>query len=223
MRVLGLDPGSRKTGFGVIERSGNTYRCLHHGHASAAARLELPERLHTIATQVRDVMTEYAPDCVVVEEAFYRENVRSALVLGHVRGALILTALQNGLDLAEYTPREVKMSVTGSGAASKEQVGFMVKRILSLRGRIQPDAADALAVALCHHHRIQRVAPRRAARAAARSLAALLEKRVVSASEAAGMLAAKGSASGGGTLISGGRVIGRKVGSRRRAARRVKP
>lgn len=226
MRVLGLDPGSRKTGYGVIERHGNRYRCLHHGHASAPAKAELAERLHVIAGDVRKVMQKYEPDCVVVEEAFYRDNVRSALVLGHVRGALILTALECGIELAEYTPREIKMSVTGSGAASKEQVNFMVKRILALQGAVQADAADALAAALCHHHRVQRVAPKRAAKAAAKSLGALLRKREVSASEAAKLLAAKGASVANAsetTLISGGRVIGRRGASRRKRAARVKP
>jgi crossover junction endodeoxyribonuclease RuvC len=223
MRVLGLDPGSRKTGFGVIERNGNRFRCLHYGHASAPARAELAERLHSIASQVRDVMQKYKPDCVVVEEAFYRNNVRSTLVLGHVRGALILTALECGIELAEYTPREIKMSVTGSGAASKEQVNFMVKRILALKGTIQEDAADALAGALCHHHRVQRAAPRQAAKAAARSLGALLAKRVVSRKETASLLAVKTAGSSETTLISGGRIIGRRVGVGRRRAARVKP
>jgi len=177
MRVLGLDPGSRRTGIGVVERNGNAYRCLHHGFAGAAAKDPLAARLHTIATQVGDVIDALAPDCIVVEEAFYHENVRSTLVLGHVRGALLLTAVSRGIEIAEYTPREIKMSVTGNGGATKEQVSFMVRRILNLRGALQADAADALAVAMCHHHRVRRAAPARAASAAARKLAALLERR----------------------------------------------
>lgn len=177
MRVLGLDPGSRRTGIGVVEKNGNTYRCLYHGFAAAPAKAPLPARLHAIATRVGEVLNAHAPDCVVVEEAFYHESVRSTLVLGHVRGALLLTALDRGLEVAEYTPREVKMSVTGSGGATKDQVAFMVCRILGLRGTLQADAADALAIALCHHHRVRRAAPARASSAAARRLAALLERR----------------------------------------------
>lgn len=177
MRVLGLDPGSRRTGIGVVEKNGNAYRCLHHGYAGAAAKDPLPARLHAIATRVGEVIDAHAPDCVVVEEAFYHENVRSTLVLGHVRGALLLTAMARGIPVAEYTPREIKMSVTGHGGATKDQVSFMVRRILNLRGALQTDAADALAIALCHHHRVQRAAPARAASAAARKLAALLERR----------------------------------------------
>jgi crossover junction endodeoxyribonuclease RuvC len=177
VRVLGLDPGSRKTGFGVIERSGNTYRCLAHGHAPAPARLGLAERIHTMFRRAGDLMDQYAPDCVAVEEAFYHESVRSTLVLGHVRGALLVAAVERGLALAEYSPREIKMSVTGNGGAAKEQVGFMVKRLLAISGPLHADAADALAVALCHLHRARRSEPARAVRAATSSLEALLARR----------------------------------------------
>lgn len=176
MRVLGLDPGSRRTGIGIVEKHGNAYQCVHHGFASALAKDPLPVRLHAIATKVGEIMDAHAPDCVVVEEAFYHESVRSTLVLGHVRGALLLAAMERGLEVAEYTPREIKMSVTGSGGATKDQVAFMVRRILNLRSAVQTDAADALAVALCHHHRARRAAPARPAGAAARRLAALLER-----------------------------------------------
>ncbi len=177
MRVLGLDPGSRSTGFGVVDGSGNRYRSVRHGHVAPPARLDLPGRLHAIATRVGKLIDEYAPDCVAVEEAFYHESVRSTLVLGHVRGALLVTAVARSVPVAEYSPREIKLSVTGSGAASKEQVAFMVRRLLGLGGALQADAADALAVALCHHHRVRRRAPARVATAAARTLEALLERR----------------------------------------------
>lgn len=175
MRVLGLDPGSRRTGFALVERHGNRYTCPQHGVATAPPREPLPARLHAIARRIGEVMDAHAPDCVVVEEAFYHESVRSTLVLGHVRGALLLTAMERGLEVAEYTPREIKMSVTGSGGSTKEQVAFMVRRILDLKAAVQADAADAMAAAMCHHHRAHRAAPARAASAAARRLAALLE------------------------------------------------
>jgi crossover junction endodeoxyribonuclease RuvC len=177
MRVLGLDPGSRKTGFGVVERIGNDYRHLTHGLAPAPSHQDLPHRVHAIFQRAGELMDEFAPDCVAIEEAFYHESVRSTLVLGHVRGALLVAAAQRGLLIAEYSPREVKMSVTGTGSAAKEQVAFMVRRLLALRGPLQPDAADALAVALCHLHRARRSAPARAASAAARRLEALLARR----------------------------------------------
>jgi crossover junction endodeoxyribonuclease RuvC len=177
VRVLGLDPGSRRTGFGVVESQGNRFRCVHVGHVAPPARLDLPQRLHAIVRRVGEIMEAYPPDCVAIEEAFYHESVRSTLVLGHVRGALLVAAVERGLALAEYTPREIKLSVAGTGAASKEQVAFMVKRLLGLGGPLQQDAADALAVALCHLHRARLRAPARAARAAARTLEALLARR----------------------------------------------
>jgi len=177
MRVLGLDPGSRRTGYGVVESEGNRYRPLVHGRVSPSAKLALPGRLHAIAERVGEIMDEYRPDCVAVEEAFYHESVRSTLVLGHVRGALLVAAVSRGFEVAEYTPREIKQSVTGNGGATKDQVGFMVQRLLGLRGAIPEDAADALGVALCHLHRSRRPAPARAARAAARTLEALLARK----------------------------------------------
>jgi crossover junction endodeoxyribonuclease RuvC len=175
--VLGLDPGSRRTGYGVVEGSGNRLVCLEHGHVAPPPRLELAQRLHAIASRAGDLMDQHAPDCVVVEEAFYHESVRSTLVLGHVRGALMVAAASRGIVVAEYSPREVKLSVTGTGSATKQQVAFMVARLLDLRGALQPDAADALAAALCHLHRARRAVPARAVSAAARNLEALLARR----------------------------------------------
>lgn len=174
MRVLGLDPGSRRTGYGVVERSGNRYTCLLHGNAAPKGGLELPQRLHAICERIDAVIAETRPDVVAVEEAFYHESVRSTLVLGHVRGALLVSALRHGCTVAEYSPREIKLSVAGHGGAAKEQVAFMVRRLLGIGGELSPDAADALAGALCHLQRA-RVTPRaRAASAAAQRLAELL-------------------------------------------------
>ena len=177
MRILGLDPGSRRTGFGVVEASGNKLRCLIHGHAAAPPGLDLPHRIHAIVRRAGELMDGHAPDCVAVEEAFYHESVRSTLVLGHVRGALLVAAVERGLAVAEYSPREIKLSVAGSGAARKDQVAFMVRRLLSLTGTLAPDASDALAVALCHWHRARRSEPAHAARAAAERLETLLARR----------------------------------------------
>jgi crossover junction endodeoxyribonuclease RuvC len=177
MRVLGLDPGSRRTGYGVVERHGNQMRVLAHGTIVPAARLDLPHRLHAIATQAGEAIDLWEPDAVVVEEAFYHESVRSTLVLGHVRGALLVAAVARGRAVAEYSPREIKLSVAGSGSASKEQVAFMVRRLLALKGPLAADAADALAAALCHLHRARHSEPARAASAAARNLEALLARR----------------------------------------------
>jgi len=177
VRVLGLDPGSRRTGFGVVEGEGNRYRALKSGHVSAPAKLDLPHRLHTIVEKIGAILDEWQPDAVAVEEAFYHESVRSTLVLGHIRGALLVAVVARGMTVAEYSPREIKMSVTGHGGATKEQVAFMVQRVLGLKGPISPDAADALAAALCHHHRSRLKVPKRAVTAAARTLEALLARR----------------------------------------------
>ena len=177
MKVLGLDPGSRRTGFGVVEREGNRFRALAHGVIAPSARLDLAHRLHAIACRAGEIMAEHRPDAVVVEEAFYHESVRSTLVLGHVRGALLVAAVGHGIPIAEYSPREIKQSVTGSGAASKEQVAFMVKRLLGVRGALPQDASDALGGALCHLMRAPRPEPARAMSAAAKSLEALLRGR----------------------------------------------
>jgi crossover junction endodeoxyribonuclease RuvC len=177
MRVLGLDPGSRRTGYGLVHKAGNRLQCLAHGTVAPGARLDLPRRLHDIASRIGALIEREGPDVVVIEEAFYHESARSTLVLGHVRGALIVAAVQRGLEVAEYSPREIKMSVTGTGAASKEQVAFMVRRLLDLRGALSPDAADALAGAVCHLQRARLSAPARAASAAAQRLEALLAGR----------------------------------------------
>ncbi len=160
MRVLGIDPGSRRTGWGVIERTGNRYRVLAFGQACAPATLDLPQRLHRITSEVALVMDEHTPDCVAVEEAFYHESVRSTLVLGHVRGALLVAAVGRGFAVAEYSPRAIKLAVAGSGAAAKEQVAFMIRRLLEVKGALSADASDGLAVALCHLHRAGAPAPR---------------------------------------------------------------
>ena len=165
MRVLGLDPGSRRTGWGVVDRSGNSFRCVEHGCIAPSARMDLPRRLHHLAKEAGALIDRLAPAVVVVEEAFYHESVRSTLVLGHVRGALMVAAVERGIDVAEYTPREIKMAVVGNGGAAKEQVEFMVRRILGLPDPVQADAADALAGALCHLNRSRFAAARAGARA----------------------------------------------------------
>ena len=176
MRVLGIDPGSRRTGFGVVERDGNRFTCVVHGTVAPRSGLDLAGRLHAIAERIDAVLAETRPDAVVVEEAFYHENVRSTLVLGHVRGALLLISARAGVAVAEYSPREIKLSVTGNGGAAKEQVAFMVRRLLALPEALQADAADALAGAMCHLSRTRFSAPRRIT-PAGRRLEAMLAGR----------------------------------------------
>lgn len=176
MRVLGLDPGSRRTGWGAVERSGNRFHCAGHGCIVPGAKLDLPHRLHQLARETGEVLDRLAPDVVVVEEAFYHQNVRSTLVLGHVRGALIVAAVERGIEVAEYAPREIKLAVTGNGGASKEQVESMVRRLLGLPSVVQADAADALAGAICHLSRSRFAPARGGARAARAALEALVAR-----------------------------------------------
>jgi len=161
MRVLGLDPGSRRTGWGVVERDGRTLRLLGAGHVAPPAGLPLARRLHRIVREVEEVMDRLQPDCVTIEEAFHHAFVRSTLVLGHVRGALMVAAAARGLPVSEYAPRAIKLAVTGHGGAPKEQVAALVRAQLRMPATPQSDAADALAGALCHLHRVRFEAPRR--------------------------------------------------------------
>src|SRR5262245_65915381 len=122
-------------------------------------------------------MDETQPDAVVVEEAFYHESVRSTLVLGHVRGALLVAAAERGLAIGEYSSRESKLSVVGHGGATKEQVTFMIRRLLNLKGDLAADASDALAAAVCHLQRVRRTTTARPATLAGKRLEALLASR----------------------------------------------
>ena len=177
MRVLGLDPGSRRTGWGVVERQARSLRFIAAGHVAPRGTLALAERLHVIAREVGEVMERWSPDCVVIEEAFHHSYVRSTLVLGHVRGALMVAAVERGLAVAEYAPRAIKLAVTGQGGAGKQQVTAMVKAQLGITSALQPDAADALAGALCHLRRARFDAPRRRTPAGDRLAAMLASAR----------------------------------------------
>jgi len=154
MIVLGVDPGSRKTGYGAISIEGTRLRCIESGVISALRRGKLPElheRLLLIHEQLESLIQRIAPEVIVVEEVFHAVNVKSALTLGHVRGVVLLAASRMGIPLREYAALEVKKAVVGYGRADKKQVQAMVKVLLNLRKEPEPhDAADALAIALCH-------------------------------------------------------------------------
>ena len=151
MRVLGIDPGSRRTGFGIIKMSGNKSNYITSGIIKITAK-ELPERLHTIYQQVSHVVSEFKPDVLAIEQVFVHKNANSALKLGHARGAAICAALNQEVPVFEYAARQIKQAVVGYGAADKQQVQRMITMLLSLTGLPSEDAADALAVALCHSH-----------------------------------------------------------------------
>lgn len=150
-RILGIDPGSRITGYGLIESDGMQSSHIEHG----ALRLQgeaLPPRLGEIFARVSDLIERHRPEVMAIEQVFVSRNASSALKLGQARGAAICAAIQHGLEVAEYTPTRIKQSVVGTGRADKSQVQHMVKMILNLSGSLQADAADALAVALSHAH-----------------------------------------------------------------------
>ncbi len=151
MRILGIDPGSRFTGFGIIEVSGDRAIAIQHGVIRAGTG-EFPERLGIIFAAVRDLINEYQPGEVAIETVFVSRNAGSALKLGQARGAAICAAISLGLPVAEYAPRSVKQAIVGRGGADKVQVQHMVMVLLQLQEKLQEDAADALAVALCHQH-----------------------------------------------------------------------
>lgn len=150
-RILGIDPGSRITGYGVIESDGK--KSIHI--ASGCIRLgsgALPERMGEIYRVLTRVILDYGPSEMAVEEVFVSKNPSSALKLGHARGAAVCAGVMSGLEIAEYTPRRIKQAVVGTGAADKEQVQHMIKLILQLKEKLNPDQADALAVAITHAH-----------------------------------------------------------------------
>ena len=152
-RILGIDPGSRLTGFGVIDFCGDKGTYVASG-AIKSITGSFPERLKVIFRAVSDIVDEYQPQIVAIESVFMHKSAGSALKLGHARSAAICATFEHSLEVREYAPRLIKQAVVGSGAASKEQVQHMVVAMLQLQGRPSEDAADALAAALCHgHHR----------------------------------------------------------------------
>jgi crossover junction endodeoxyribonuclease RuvC len=159
MIILGVDPGTLVTGYGVIEGTGRSIKMRAYDIIRNRGTSSLPLRLKTIYRILEDVINQYHPDEFAIETAFYGKNAQSALKLGHARGVAILSAVLSEIPTTEYSPREVKKAVVGNGTASKEQVQFMVKTLLRMRETPKFfDATDALAVALCHYHRIS--APR---------------------------------------------------------------
>jgi len=157
VRVFGIDPGSGRTGYGCIDSDGARLRFVACGAIAAAPGDGLPEKLSRIHASLKSLLDLHRPDCVAIENLFYSTNARTALKLGHARGVAMLAAIEAGLPIAEYTPAEIKRAVVGYGRAEKHQVGQMVKLLLGLAAAPAPhDAADALAVAICHIHSMPR-------------------------------------------------------------------
>lgn len=152
MKILGVDPGTAATGYGVVVRGdGDADTLVECGVIRTDADAPLEDRLREIHEAMGDVLERHAPDIAAVEGVFYGKNVRTTVLLGHTRGVILLAAAQRGVPVAEYTPAEIKNAVVGSGQATKEQVQFMTKKLLRLKEVPSPaDAADGVAVALCH-------------------------------------------------------------------------
>ena len=152
MRILGIDPSLRSTGFGLVEEdaTGGKMRALAYGHIVNKPALRGSSCLLAIREQLGDVIAEHQPDCVAVEGIIYVQSVKTAIMMGAARGAALLAAAHYGLEIYEYAPKRVKQSVTGNGSADKLQVAFMVRALLGLTETPQADAADALAIAITH-------------------------------------------------------------------------
>ncbi len=153
MRIFGIDPGSERTGYGCVESDGRRHVLVACGAIAAPPGDTFPHRLARIHTELSTLLASCRPDCVAIENLFHANNVRSALKLGHARGVAMLAAVEAGCEVVEYTPAEIKRAVAGYGRAEKQQIGQMVKLLLGLTVAPSPhDAADALAVAICHLH-----------------------------------------------------------------------
>ncbi len=152
MRILGIDPGSQVTGYGVIDQSQGHLSHVDNGGVFTRSQDTFAKRLHTIFKGVKSLIEKFSPDRVAIENIFYAKNVKSTVQLGHARGAAMIAVMQFDLEIFEYTPLTIKQAVVGYGRASKEQIQQMVKQLLKLPEQACFDASDALAVAICHAH-----------------------------------------------------------------------
>ncbi len=154
MIILGIDPGSLNVGYGILQVEKHRIIAAGCDTIKISSKLQLSDRLVKISKGMDEVIAEYKPDIAVVETIFYGKNIKSAFTLGHARGVIILALAKHNIEIAEYSPREVKKSVVGNGNASKEQVAYMVQKILNLSAKPKTeDAADALAIALCQFNK----------------------------------------------------------------------
>ena len=151
MRLISIDPGLGATGFSILELKKNKINLLAYGLIKSDTKEKLPKRLNYIFEEMNKILDKFMPDVLAIEDAFYSKNVKSAMILGQARGSIILAAAQANIPVYEFAPRKVKMSVCGNGAASKEQVSYMVTKILKLEKPPKPlDVSDAMAVGICY-------------------------------------------------------------------------
>ena len=156
MKILGIDPGLTKTGFGIINIKNEKIDLIDYGIIKPAIKDKLEKRLLTIFNDISEIINNYNPTVICIEEVFYGKNFKSALLLGQARGAAMLSAASKNINIFEYSAKKIKQSVTGNGNAKKEQVRFMITSILKIKNQDIPlDASDALAIALCHSQQIK--------------------------------------------------------------------
>lgn len=161
MIIIGVDPGTVVTGFGIVKLNKNQLTYVIQGAIKPSSRLTLPCKLEVIYNELDKYIKIYKPDEFAIESAFFGKNVQSAMKIGYARGVAMLAAVHNGLPVSEYSPREVKKSVVGNGAASKRQVQYMINHILSLEEKkMLFDESDALAIATCHAFRVKSAVPK---------------------------------------------------------------
>lgn len=151
MRILGIDPGTAILGYGLVDHQGSHFRMVHYGCVRTPAHTPLPDRLYRIYQELDELIRTYRPDAMAVEELFFCNNITTGISVGHARGVALLLGRMHNLSLGEYTPMQIKQAVTGYGKASKKQIQEMVRLILAMDEIPRPDdAADALAVGICH-------------------------------------------------------------------------
>ena len=154
IRILGIDTSLRSTGVGIIEAHGSELRAVAYGRIQNKPKVPHSLCLENIFTSITDLIDEHQPTCAAIEGAFFAKNANTAMILGQARGVAIAACARKGLDISEYSPRKVKSAVVGTGAAQKDQVAKMVMRLLNLAEQPQEDAADALAISICHYHQL---------------------------------------------------------------------
>ncbi len=154
VKILGIDTSLRSTGVGIIEVCGSELRAVAYGRIQNKPKVPHSLCLATILDSITELIEQHHPDCAAIEGAFFAKNANTAMVLGQARGVAIVACAKKGLEVSEYSPRKVKSAVVGTGAAQKDQVAKMVMRLLNLTEQPQEDAADALAIAICHYHQL---------------------------------------------------------------------
>lgn len=151
MKLLGIDPGYAILGYGIIEVQGNSFKALEYGAITTESNMIMPLRLKKIYSEINELIKKHQPQEVAIEELFFNKNVKTALLVGQARGAVILACANNNVEIFEYTPLQIKQALVGYGRAEKKQIQLMVKQILNLKNTPKPDdTADALAAAVCH-------------------------------------------------------------------------